>query len=121
MGVAIYVLSIKDTKIGVTEEGINEFDVRAYLIQYGFDVLTVTAKASGHVFVTIDGPAYELDSIWAGFDPAKVNPAYNFAANMVDLRKALPKLRDGTASQWERDQTLATIVELALKANNVEG
>jgi hypothetical protein len=116
--IGVHILDIRDSKAGSYEvEGVEALNIRAYLTQCGFTVTNVALKASGHIFVTATGSEADIETAWKEYEPSKVNPALTFMQSMIELRKVLPKLRDHTVTQNERDETLAVIVEMALKAN----
>lgn len=118
--IGVHILEIRDSKAGSYEVvGLDEFNIRAYLTQCGFTVTNVALKASGHVFVTCTGIERDVEAAWAEYEPSKVNPASLLVQQMLELRKVLPKLQNGTATMKEKDSALTTIVELALKAYGV--
>ena len=120
--VGVHILEIGDTAAGSYEpEGVDEFNIRAYLTQCGFMVTNVALKASGHVFVTCTGSEPDVEAAWKEYEPSKVNPAATLVQHMVLLRKALPKLQNDTATAKEKDTVLAVITELALKAYGADG
>jgi hypothetical protein len=116
-----HILDIRDTPYGVTEQGIDEFNIRAYLTQAGFRVTNVAAKASGHVFVTCTGLEIDVEKAWLEYDPSKVNPASLLSQQVLSLKGTLEQLRAGRATDKQKDEALATIIELALKSYGVSG
>lgn len=115
--IGVHILDIRESAAGSFEvAGLDEFNIRAYLTQCGFMVTNVALKASGHVFVTATGSEADIERAWQEYEPSKVNPAATLVQHMVLLRKALPKLQNGTATLKEKDAVLAVITELALKA-----
>src|SRR3982750_3845972 len=107
--VGVHILSIRDSKAGSYEvAGLDEFNIRAFLTQSGFTVTNVALKASGHVFVTCTGAAWDIEQAWAVYEPSAVNPAALLVQQMVELRTVLPKMQNGTATQKDKDSALTT-------------
>lgn len=116
----VHVLHIRNSVAGSFEpEGVDEFNIRSYLVQCGFTVTNVAMKPSGHVFVTATGSEKDMLAAWEFYEPSKVNPATDFVEQMLHLKAIVPRLRSGTATVPEKDKALATIIQLALKAYGV--